>query len=482
MHHSSHREMLQKHKQLHRNSLQFLRLSGYSTTEAHAMIEGGDAADMLNGSRGKLANPIAQLLAMAIRMHGYSETEARQAMVEGGDAASADEWISKLNDAGYFSPPATVPVAVSQDGGSILWNALMQELSASETDFKCRIAVMDNVVKGNISVPLEVLSLETSIKFLNLVAVQENTVQENHPWHGCKFVAMTVLHLVSHTDAQSKRDALRPVCHSLGGCVIPASTPLGETRWPYVLSHKFRDATLAVQTRAACISLHISVIDVELMRNPAKPSGGVRPGTFAHTCVMTISPAGVYLYQGYGPRGYTLLQHMQKHHSSYPMSISDAEAWVQRFEEFAAELRGGWTAKVNRAYAHCFDVDLVEKGIMRLGSQLDLYTTVYALEFSADLVQQNLALLPLPDMRVNEVPCLDGVDAHRSNAHPGYIPNGDVKQYYVPVVLRCGNCGADGATRCCRACKALYYCSKACQKHDWKHRHKAICQTFPKPR
>jgi hypothetical protein len=401
------------------------------------LFQGIANTEMLNSM---VPGGVPQMLALAIQLHGYSISEARRAMVEGGDAASADEWISKLVDAGYFETSnlsasahtATAPA----DGGSTLWNSLMQELIASETDFKCRMAALDNAVKGNLSVSLEHLFLKTANEWLCKIG-SSKAVQKGNPWHGCKFVAMVVLHLVSDTDVQSKRDAIRPVCHSLGGCVIPASAPLGKTRWPYVLSDKFRDAALAVQTRAACISLHINVTDVELMRNPAKPSGVMRPGTFAHTCIMTISPDGVYLYQGYGPRGYTLLQHMQKHASSYPMSISDAEAWVQRFEEFAAELRGGWTTAANDAYAHCFDVDLVEKGIMRIGSQLDLYTSVYTLEFSALRVRQNLNLLPQPDSN-NKAPCSDGTDACQSSLHPEYIPNGGVKQYYVPMILRCG--------------------------------------------
>ncbi|KAF2818418.1 hypothetical protein CC86DRAFT_472820 [Ophiobolus disseminans] len=28
----------------------------------------------------------------------------------------------------------------------------------------------------------------------------------------------------------------------------------------------------------------------------------------------------------------------------------------------------------------------------------------------------------------------------------------------------------------CAACKAAFYCSKRCQKHDWKTRHKPLCQ------
>jgi len=421
---------------------------------------------------------VPTMLAMSIAINGYTEAEAHEIMVEGGDAVNADEWMVKLTSAGYFRDVESLSSTEAVDGGSVLWNALLQELEKDESGFKHRIAVLDNAVKGNIprvTNDLSALARGKSSSFLPF-----SSIQDKCPWHGCKMAAMAVLHLVSLTDAESKRQAIRSVCRSLGGCAVPAEAPLANTRWPYLLSQEFHKATLAVQTRGACISLHINVTDVEIKRNPAKRSGTTctRPGTtFAHTCVMTVSPAGVYLYHAYGPRGYTLLQHMQKRHSSYPMSILDAQAWVKRFEGFAAALQGVWTTAVNDAYSHCFDVDLVELGNMRVGSQLDAYVSIDTLEFDAALVRQNFNLLPQPEGYFLPA-CSDGADAKSSEPHPKYIPDGGVKHYYVPIVLRCGNCGIDGAcaTKQCGGCKVLRYCSKECQKHDWKCRHKAVCK------
>jgi len=39
----------------------------------------------------------------------------------------------------------------------------------------------------------------------------------------------------------------------------------------------------------------------------------------------------------------------------------------------------------------------------------------------------------------------------------------------------CGNCLSDKTTKRCGACKRIKYCSKACQKADWK-KHKNICK------
>jgi hypothetical protein len=70
-------------------------------------------------------------------------------------------------------------------------------------------------------------------------------------------------------------------------------------------------------TRGVCTAILVSVTDVEIMRNPSKNGGRtLRPGTFAHSFVITVSRGGVYVFQAYGPRGYTLLQNMEYHSES----------------------------------------------------------------------------------------------------------------------------------------------------------------------
>ena len=48
------------------------------------------------------------------------------------------------------------------------------------------------------------------------------------------------------------------------------------------------------------------------------------------------------------------------------------------------------------------------------------------------------------------------------------------KSYVVTEVMKCHDCGKDGAKKC-GACGEVYYCSRACQRRDWK-KHKAACQ------
>lgn len=435
-------------------------------------------------------------LAIAVLVNGYTESETRRAIIEGGDENRADEWIEKLREKGYLQdhehcssvgvmgreePSSQTEIDSGKDGGAILWAALNRELRQDESGFKHRVVTVDCCIKNNGILrdsDLPDLCCEEAGNF-----IPYSTIADDFPWNGCKFAAFAVMHLVSGTGAESKRNAARPVCRSLGGCSIPSAQELAQSRWPYILSDTFKKARHVATTTGTATALLISVTDVEVMRNPSK-GFTQRPGTFAHSLVMTVSPAGVYIYQAYGPRGYTLLQNIRRHSksgdgSTYPLSLEDGEAWVSRFEEFTGELNGSWTRKVNEAYSSCFEVDLVGLGCMRIGSQLDAYVTVNSVEFDADTVRKNFALLPLPDSR--EYPrCKDGAMATAKAAPLGYKPDGGVAQYYVPLILRCGRCGKSNSSshmRCSR-CKNVRYCSRECQLEDWSPRHKKACNKF----
>ena len=462
----------------------------------------------------KIPEGMPSAFAIAILTNGYSKEEAFVLLMETGDFSKEQvyQWISALIFAGYFdaeipqtlerynsrvgekavSPselddvnPPVVPLDDTSTDGSQLWMMLLKELRSDENDFKHRIMIVDQAVKkiSMRSLDLHGLSKSPADRFIPFSAVS------TCPWQGCKFVAGVVLYLVTKVDVHSKQSAVRPFSRSLGGCVIPPHKELCATRWPYQLLDAFKTASATVRAisdsadgnaSSKCIALYIQVNDVEVVRNP-----GMRPGTFAHSFVMTLSPAGVYLYHGYGPRGYTLLQHMESHettHSSRPLSFEQATQWMDRFQEFAGDLGGVWTTKVNAAYAYCFGVDLVALGNMRLGSQLDCLVDVYSYNFDANMVRQNFALLPLPNQSISsankKIPCQDGVDAKSPIPDPRYIPDGGVPHRYVPLILRCAHCGANTAPSFCGKCQKVHYCGKECQTTDWKQRHKFVCKSL----
>ena len=84
-------------------------------------------------------------LAISTAMYGYTEAEARQAIIEGGDGHKADMWIQTMRQAGFFgsSPSRTPSVSIAAQSescnnrpsttadhnllvGSFLWETLLE--------------------------------------------------------------------------------------------------------------------------------------------------------------------------------------------------------------------------------------------------------------------------------------------------------------------------------------------------------------------
>jgi len=58
-----------------------------------------------------------------------------------------------------------------------------------------------------------------------------------------------------------------------------------------------------------------------------------------------------------------------------------------------------------------------------------------------------------------------------------YFKRQEKKMKKIKKRFTCNVCGKEGDNlKKCGACKKVYYCSTDCQKHDWKHGHKAICK------
>ena len=435
----------------------------------------------------KLPQEIPTSLVISIVCNSYSENEARTIMADGGETAETiDRWIRSLRDNGFFSNASEHNTSeqnferteedtehVYKDGSMWLWNTLKTELRKSENSVKHRLAALDVTIKHPYYLP--------DVKFVSNYPAEDiipfSEVNEKYPWAGCKFAATVILLLVSRLNGDSKRAAIRPFSHKLGGCSIPSRYELEQRRCPYRLAKTFKKAIAEAEISGKCTALSIQFIDVEIMRNPSKNRYQLRPGTFSHSCVMTISPSGVYIFQAYGPRGYTLLQHIEDHDDSFPMTLADGETWVQRFEEFASQPAGMWTEKTNDAYLFCFGVDLISFGNMKLGSQLDAYYIVDTFPFDKTLVQSNWALLPKP--KTSYPNCNDSLSA-KSLPKQKFKPDGGVTHYYIPIVRSCGNMlckhSVTIAKMRCAACKCIYYCSRDCQVEDWSHKHKNECK------
>jgi hypothetical protein len=183
---------------------------------------------------------VPMALAVSMLTHGYTESEARQIMIEGGIAREADVWIAQLRDLGCFvaaldehatqnAASPTIEAISFVDGGTFLWKFLKKELSEDESGFKHRMCVLNNAIKEWDDRTFDLLSTQKARSFIPF-----SVIADNCPWHGCKFASSVVLHLLSKVDSTSKRMAVQSVCRSLGGCTIPSVTELAAIRWPYV--------------------------------------------------------------------------------------------------------------------------------------------------------------------------------------------------------------------------------------------------------
>lgn len=286
------------------------------------------------------------------------------------------------------------------DGGLMLWTVLKKTLLKDEYDLKRRICVLDMGVKVG----------EPFTSWLRTMANYENRTDtndlptwsesgldlepDNYPWNGCKFAAVAIAHLLADwtvCDLDAMRSTIAPLCHnSLGDIarVVSTSTTVSIT-------DAFLAACRAAEEFGHSTALHVNVRDMDLIRRQERSPFKQFKNTFAHAFVMTVSPAGVFLYQAYGPDGYTLRYHAEHgRHGTGPMSAHDeAVTWIDRFNEFAAAPCGKWTADINAAYAHCFEVDLIALGAMRCGHKLDAHVSVQSQPFNAKQVAATFRLL-----------------------------------------------------------------------------------------
>jgi hypothetical protein len=215
------------------------------------------------------------------------------------------------------------------DPGFYLWELIHRELKKNEFEFKACMAELDRLIKAKVSI-------QTIRENHRLVDPRYLTIyRDNCPWNGCKFVTAVVILLSSSAeDLQSKLISITNTSHSLGGCTIPSQKTIDTVNNVNTLENYFNKAIQRLELDGACTMLVISIADVEVQFNPGSKNGQLRPGTFAHMLSMSISPVGVYIYQGYGPIGYTLKEYMDKNEIKFPLSLEEANLFIKNFTRF----------------------------------------------------------------------------------------------------------------------------------------------------
>jgi hypothetical protein len=212
---------------------------------------------------------------------------------------------------------------------------------------------------------------------------------------------------------------------------------------------------------------------------------------------MTISPIGVYIYQGYGAIGYTLKQYMDKNARKFPLPLSEATLFIKNFTRMfrlAHDQRGEWTKDINGLYEDLFDVDLIKIGSMKNGSQFHPYMSVESNIFDLRTVRDNYTL-NIPRFTLRKEACMDhliasGVTANKHANFDGGIrrsytpkfadyPNAETSAEKIELDFKC--CAyclyskSHGALSLCSQCRLVSYCCKEHQKAHWKASHKQTC-------
>ena len=279
------------------------------------------------------------------------------------------------------------------DGGLALWTALNEALSQGEEKLKWRICFLHTCVHTG-GLFIDSLRMMNARHDITEFQIEEGCKLEleHFPWNSCKFAATAVAYMVADwtvCDLERIRGTVAPISQTMP---IPVTTHVATT---HNISEAFHKACEAAETSGSSTALHVKVEDVELERRQERCPFKAFANTFAHAFVMTVSPAGVFLYQAYGPRGYTLRNHIERGtHGTGPMSPRDeAVAWIDRFNEFAAAACERWTMDINTAYAYCFDVDLLKLGVMECGNKLDVRVSIQSHEFNAQHVEATFRFL-----------------------------------------------------------------------------------------
>lgn len=152
---------------------------------------------------------------------------------------------------------------------------------------------------------------------------------------------------------------------------------------------------------------------------------------------MTVSPAGIFIYQGYGAVGYTLLQYMDRNSTRFPLTHTEGREYAQSVThllKLSVDHGGKWTKAVNDVYQTLFDVDLLKMGNMKLNMQFDPFVKVQSHPFSAETVTRNFALLP--SCNLPQVKCVDADIASGKITKGTSRPDGGDKARYTPCVRR----------------------------------------------
>ena len=239
--------------------------------------------------------------------------------------------------------------------------------------------------------------------------------------------------------------------------------------------------------------------------------------TFSHTFTIVISFAGVYVYQAYGPFGYTFPEYLQRHEKI--MSHRTGRDFVNKVTllmKLSYDSGYQWNEYSNQLFEDLFEVDLISLGQIALGSPFEPFLVVEMHYFTAKMVYETANILPksnissldgyigskaaptenisaLQTMKTIQsfqgdgsysLPAANHISRNRVIAirsrfvdHPSYV---SYAEFDDPFKMACAFCSFRSTHRisvCKNNCGLAYYC---CYEHERRHRpvHKEVCDPW----
>lgn len=244
--------------------------------------------------------------------------------------------------------------------------------------------------------------------------------------------------------------------------------------------------------------------------------------TFSHSFAMVISFAGVYVYQAYGPMGYSLPEYLQRHEKL--LSHRQGREFVNKLTllmKLSYDHGCQWTESSNQLFSDLFEVDLISMGLMALGSPFEPFLVVEMHYFTAKMVYETANILPksnissidgfkgTKDVNIEKTTTSHTMTASKSfhgdashstteslssSANPvtrnrapvaksrfvDYPLKASHTDFEDPFKLACAFCGFRSTHKismCKNNCGLAYYC---CYEHERRHRsvHKEVCDPW----
>ena len=245
--------------------------------------------------------------------------------------------------------------------------------------------------------------------------------------------------------------------------------------------------------------------------------------SFSHTFTMVVSFAGVFIYQAYGPNGYSLQDYFERHNAL--SSHREGRSFVVKLTNLmksSRDERGRWTETSNELFKELFEVDLVSLGHMTYESPFNPFLVVEMHLFNAKMVYETMNMLPKSNIsslvgRSQERPLkklflsdnsssittstrksllggssqlMNGSSSSSLLSHNrspkiksrfvDYPLNESYADFNDPLDLSCSFCSFRSSHRismCKNNCGLAYYC---CYEHERRHRsvHKEVCDPW----